>query len=56
MLESGRNKIEELKDGNVDVKYNDIPEEETWRVEFIREVIELRHGDLELPGISQEEL
>ena len=31
----GGTKFEDLKDRNVDVKYNDIPKEETWRDEFI---------------------
>ena len=56
MLESGMNKIEELFSGYVDVKYHEISDEEAWRVDMIKEIVDMKNGDLEIAGISQEDL
>ena len=39
-----------------DFKYHEAPDDEAWRTAFVREVVELRYGDLEVSGISVEEL
>ena len=40
--------------GGVDIKYHFILESEFWRVDFIREVVDLKYGELE--GFTTEEL
>ena len=46
----------ELTAGNIDVEYNPIPASETYRINFIKEIVEVKHGEVEVPGFSQEEL
>ena len=40
----------------VDVKYHEIQESEAWRVDFIREVVDVKIGDLVVSGFDLEEL
>ena len=56
MLMAGKNRIEELDEGDIDIEYHEILESEAWRVDFIKEVVELKYGDLSLPGFTEEEL
>ena len=56
MLMAEKNTIEELEMGGVEIKYHDILESEVWRVDFIKEVVELKYGDLEVQGFTREEL
>ena len=56
MIQTGRNRIEELEAGSVDIKYLEVIESEAWRIDFLKEVVELRNGDLEVTGFSKEEL
>ena len=56
MLEAGKNKTTELFAGDVDFKYHNVPEDEAWRVDFLKEIIEIKHGELEVSGFTEEEL
>ena len=56
MLMAEKNTIEELEMGGVEIKYHDIVESEVWRVDFIKEVVDLKYGDLEVQGFTREEL
>ena len=56
MLDSGRNTLEELNSGYIEVKYHEIPDSEAWRITFIQEIVEVNHGELEVVGMSKEEL
>ena len=56
MLLTDKNSIEDLEFGKVDVKYHEIQESEAWRVDFIREVVDVKIGDLVVPGFDLEEL
>ena len=56
MLMAGKNRIEELDVCDTDIKYHEVLESEVWRVDFIKEVVELKYGDLSLPGFTAEEL
>ena len=42
MLLTDKNSIEDLEFGKVDVKYHEIQESEAWRVDFIREVVDVK--------------
>ena len=37
-------------------KYREIPVDEQFRVDLIKEIIEVKHKKLEVPGFSMEEL
>ena len=54
MLLSGKTSISDLR--NISVPYHELPDEEAWKVDVIKELISMRHGDLELPGWEKEEL
>ena len=54
MLLSGKTSISDLK--NVSVPYHDLPDDEAWKVEVIKELISSRHGDVQLPGWDKEEI
>jgi hypothetical protein len=56
MLMAEKNTIEELEMGEVEIKYHDILESEVWRVDFIREIVDLKYGKLEVQGFTTEEL
>ena len=43
MLMSEKYTIEELEKGGVKIKYNQILETELWRIDFIKELFELRN-------------
>ena len=57
MLLVGKSNIEDLcpEDHNL-VKYNEIPEEETWRVSVIKELVDVTWGESVVEGFSREEL
>ena len=34
------------------IKYRDVPEDESWRIGFLKERIEVKHGDFQVNGFS----
>ena len=54
MLLSGRNSIDDIK--NVDVPYHVVPDDDVWRVGFVKELIEIKFGSIVVPGMLQTEL
>ena len=56
MLMSEKYTIEELEKGGVKIKYNQILETELWRIDFIKELFELRNWEHEVEGFTPEEL
>ena len=54
MLLSGRNRIEDLKD--VDIPYHAVPSDEAWRIGFVKEIVDQKQGELEVPGLLKKEL
>ena len=57
MLMAGKNRIEDLDVCEIYIKYHEVEvlESEAWRVNFIKEVVELKYGDLDGPGFTAEE-
>ena len=56
MLQAGLNRLEDLKVSNCDFDYNKVVEADVWRLDFVRELVELRNGDLVVPGMNHEDL
>ena len=54
MLQSERSSIDDIK--NVDIQYHMVPESEAWRVDFVKEIVDMKHGELEVPGMLLTEL
>ena len=53
---TGKNTIEELDTRNVDFDYHKVKETDAWRINFAKELVEIRGGDLEVQGIESDEL
>ena len=56
MLLAGKKNIDELKANNFDIEYHKIQEYDSWKINFVQELVELRYGDLHVPGMTTEEL
>ena len=56
MILAGKNTIEELEVGKTDFEYHRVEESEEWRINFVKEVVDLRYGDLHVPGMGVDEL
>ena len=56
MILAGKNSIEEMEVGKTDFEYHKVEESEEWRIKFIKELIDLRHGDLQVTGMNVDEL
>ena len=55
-LETNINDIRMLIARDVKLKYNDIPKQEEYRVNVIKEIVDIRNGQLDLEGFDMEEL
>ena len=38
------------------LEYHKVPECDTWRINFLKELIEIKHDEIEVPGMMKEEL
>ena len=57
MLLCDKNSIDNLTpDDAMNIKYHEPPEEETWRLGVLDELLEVKYGDLTVPGFDSEEL
>ena len=48
--------IRMLKPCDIKAKYCDIPSQEKYRVDVIREIVDIKDGQLNVPGFNTEEL
>ena len=55
MLQAGLNRVSDIIE-NCDFEYHKVSEEDMWRIDFVRELVELRHEDLDVSGIETEDL
>ena len=55
MLQEGLNRVSDIRIGNCDFEYKKLSGEGKWRFDFVRELVELRHEDLDVPGIKAED-
>ena len=56
MLLCDKNSIDNLTpDDAMHIKYHEPPEEETWRLSVLDELLEVKYGDLTVPGFDAEE-
>ena len=54
MLLSGRKNIDDLK--NIDIDYNKVTKENEWRIDLLKELVDIRQGDLVLHGVESDEV
>ena len=55
MLQAGLNRLTDVNIGNCDFNYHQVSEEDIWRVDSIKEIVEIRHRDLNVPGVWAED-
>lgn len=48
--------VRSLRPGDVSFKYRDVPENEQYRVGFIKELVDIKNSQLEVQGFNDEEL
>ena len=56
MLLTGKNTIDELESGKVDFEYHQVEQHDQWRINVIKEQIDVRTGELSIPGIELKEV
>ena len=56
MLLTENNQIDDLKAGNVDFAYHTVKEADTWKIDFVKELIDVKNDDLNVAGMNNEEL
>ena len=57
LLLTDKVKVNEITPEDISkIKYRVVPEEETWRVGFLRELIEVKHGDLQVFKFTADEV
>ena len=56
MMLAEKNTIEDLEVENADFDYYKLEENEEWKVNIAEELIDIRHGGLEVPGMEDDEL
>ena len=57
MIELGKNSVDCIRVEDIDtMEYHSIPENEEWRVNLVKEMIEVKENEYEVPGFTNEEL
>ena len=56
MMLAEKNTIEDLEVENADFDYYKLEENEEWKANIAQEIIDIRHGGLEVPGMEADEL
>ena len=57
MLLTGKNTVLDLEVGDAEfIDYHKVPDCEAWRINFVKELVEVQHGDMEVPGMAKAEL
>ena len=56
MLLTEKNRICELKAGNVDFAYHKINEADEWKIDFIKEIIDVKNDNLNVAGMELDEI
>ena len=57
MLMAGKQQIEDLHGADTEIiEYHTVPESQSWRTNFLKELVEVRQGELEVPGMAKQDL
>ena len=56
LIKTGMHDIRSLMPNDYKLKYKEVPESEEYRVGFIKELINIQHSEMEVPGFEREEL
>ena len=56
MLLTEKNRIGDLKAGNVDFEYHTINEADEWKIDFVKELIDVKNDNLNVAGMDFDEI
>ena len=57
MIESGKDNINQLENGsNDDIEYHPVSDDVKWKIPIIKEIIDVKHGRMNVDRFSFEEL
>ena len=56
MLLAGKSCVEHVRKDNLNLKYFPLDEKDGWKVAFIKEIIDVKNDELEVPGFENDEL
>ena len=57
MLMTGKSTVDDLGPADADIlEYHEVPEEESWRIDFAKEIVNIKYGELEANSILKDEL
>ena len=56
MLLTGKNRIEDLEALNEDFEYHTVDDDEKWKIDLVKELIDVRHDELTVEGLDMDEL
>ena len=57
MLQCDLNFISEMNSSNIsDLVYSEVPKTEKWRIGLVNELMNIRHGTIEVPGFSSDDI
>ena len=57
LLLCNKNSISSLSGNDIDnLTYNQVPEDESWRIDHLNELLNIRSNSLEVPGFTSDEI
>jgi hypothetical protein len=56
MLLTEKNRIGDLKAGNVDFAYHTVNEADEWKIDFVKELIDVKNDNLNVAGMDLDEI
>ena len=57
MLMAGKQQIEDLHGADTEIiEYHKVPESQSWRTNFLKELVEVQQGELEVLGMAKQDL
>ena len=56
MIQTGLNRVEDLKAGKVDFEYHNIEKTDQWKIGFVKELVNIKQEELTVARMCLEEL
>ena len=56
MMKTGKNRIDDLNHKNIDFDYHLVKKDEEWKIGFVKELTDVKQGDLEVEGLNSAEI
>jgi hypothetical protein len=56
MTQTGLNRVDDLKPEKVDIEYHKIENSDEWKINFVKELVNIKQEELNVAGMVSEEL